>query len=364
MELKEVVNLDFLKLDSSYRSASLSQRKRLEFDKLVFNDISNVSGLGVELRVNYKNLPFSLIYYIESKLEELDSISTSAIQAFKDVDFKCFHVDKYKKLSLKSKKEILGEFYRYFNSKYARIYNQMLDDNRIFSSGFDGNAGLAFPLPAIGSYYLGVALGEQNDLEALETIIHELSHIYSYMFLSNYRHNAIYNLNNSLYTETLPLYAELSFYDFLIRNRFFDTDMEFMRNNEDYLNLFWYKTIKYITTVGVRPNTQLYSNDVEYTMTGDIHLDIDEGIPFFRFPDEMAKGDLVNFKYAISLLEAYNMLEQERAGEKPEKISNEFLIKMQDEKYVHDMPVDYNYSFMKNEILTRQKRLEKIIQKK
>ena len=197
-----------------------------------------------------------------------------------------------------------------------------------------------------------------NDIYLMETVIHELVHVYSNMFLCDYRFKGLDNLNNGFFGETLSLYAELSFYEFLVKKNIFGDDLLFHRNLIDFSILKYFKTINYIAKISVRENTTIITDNSDYEVKGKSILLVDKNKPFFEYSRDYKKGNLLDFRYAMSSIDAFKLLERELSGEDTKRMINDYLLGFQVEDQMEIFLSQYHsLDFMYNSIDKRIKEL-------
>ena len=326
METKDLIARD---IDSLYRKLYISSNSKKELYSRDFSSISILNQMinGIQLDnpfpINKRRL---LSEEILNSFEKLYSISLGAIKGYQKMDFKLFEgMDT--NLSMSDKKDLLRGFLEYLGSPFLELYRELVNSNRVLFVDEEGIEGEAICLPTLNSYYLCISNYYNQDLVDIETIVHELSHIYSLKFLSNYR-NPKYNLIYNFYGETIPLLVELLYYYYLLEHHSFEEIIRRHRNQQDANMLYHYKTIYYLYHVLGMDNISFSCDNVNYVIDGNIHLDHFEG-EYYQFGEEYKRGDLTSFNYAVSNIKAHELCSQILNGKEPIKAINEHLISTQ-----------------------------------
>lgn len=91
--------------------------------------------------------------------------------------------------------------------------------------------------PSIDRYYIAITEDQINDIFDLETLVHELLHIYIDIFAHNYNWHLNLNLMKGFYYEAPSLYGELSLFEYMKKNNIYSEEMRKHRNIIDYFLL-------------------------------------------------------------------------------------------------------------------------------
>lgn len=341
--------------------ASKSMYKKLIYDIDSFNSLVEVLYMN-ELKISMRSIRDNdlFCYNVQDNLYNLEPLADRVIKMFKDMNFYCYLYRGYSNISLKEKTEIFSSFLNDFLPDAYKIYKEMCNQKRVFSGDIGCNSGESFIMQTSGNYFLAINQNMDNDLFELETYVHELMHIYVHSILKNYSSSTFGNTFNGFYLETIPLYGELAFYDWMINNHVYVKDMEFHRNLVDYLTLQFFKTMKYLAIVFERDDIEAITNNQEYKILGNNRVLIDDGIPYFQYHKELSEGNLNDFQYGLGIIDAYNLLERERTGEDVKTSINEYLVSLQNEnKFDEDLMQGHNLSFMNSEIKARMDIMKK-----
>lgn len=332
-------------------SLSSTMLYRMSYDIDNYNSL--VEDLGFdELRIISPNVNRKVLYLGDKAMLYLDTfedIADTVIDMYKDMNYVLFRNKGYSKLSGKDQEDILKDFLSSFCPDVYDIYKELIRNNHMFKCDMEGRLGEAFLLPENNLYFFGLNKNIRNDLEKIETIIHELMHIYGQKFLSNYRWNSAENVFNGFYSEAISLYSELRFYEYMVSNHICSEAMHLHANYSDYFSLVNYKTIKYLAMMSKKSDAFILYNGYYYQVEGNNTLDIDKGIPLYQYPEHYSQGDFSSFIYAISMMDAYDLLRRYFDGDK--NIINNYLISLQNEnKFFDDFNRDRDLTFMRDEL--------------
>lgn len=326
MEIRDLIQRD---IDRLYKNVYISSKTKKElysrdFSSIaILNQMINGYSLDNPFPINKSHL---LSEDILNNFDKLYSISLKSIKGYQEMNFKLFDgMDT--NLSLKDKKYILKGFLDYLGAPFIELYKDLIRDNRILFVDDDSIAGEAICLSTLDSYYLCISNYFYKDLVDIETIAHELSHIYSLKFLSKYR-NPKYNIIYNFYGETIPLLVELLYYYYLLDHHMFERIIRRHRNELDAMMLYHYKTIYYLYHVLEMDNISFECDNINFSIEGDVHLEGFEG-EYYQFGEEHKKGDLTSFNYAVSNIKAHELCEQVLNGKAPIKVINDFLMTLQ-----------------------------------
>lgn len=337
MEIRDLIKRD---IDALYRKMYISSKSKKE---LYSRDFSSIAVLNQMINGVLLDNPFPinksrlLSEDILNNFDKLYDISLNAIIGYQKMDFKIFKgMDT--NLSMKDKKYLLREFLEYLGEPFIELYRNLVGENRILFVDDDSIVGEAICLPTLDSYYLCISNYFYQDLVDIETIAHELSHIYSLKFLSKYR-SPKYNIIYNFYCETIPLLVELLYYYYLLDHHMFESIIRKHRNELDAIMLYHYKTIYYLYHVLEMDDISFVCDNVNYSIKGDVHLGGFDG-EYYQFGEEHKSGDLTSFNYAVSNIKAHELCEQILNGEEPIKVINEFLMTTQYEGLFQSEKID------------------------
>lgn len=352
--------LDVQKLNAIYTKASKSMRQRIQCD---FDYVSNLGDvLDIELDVpDYKvNLQDPNIFFrqINAYLYPMEELAEYVIEMFKCIDFYWYQRMCYRSLKDGEFSSLLKDFLEYFFKDLIDIYNYLVEHDHVFSVDLRGVSGESFLFNQIESYYIALC-DSASDIYMMETIVHELMHIYANMFLCNYRSAGLANLQNGFFGETLSLYAEVSLYEFLRKRGVCGDELLLGRNWSDYAILDYFKTVNYVAKIANREEITLETDNVDYTVMGKNKLRLDVGVPFFCYSDSFSKGKLLNFRYAMSSIDAFSFLKREKEGDNIKKMINDYLIKFQSDSMMDEFLSEFHdLTFMHQEINNRVQELK------
>lgn len=351
MEIPERISRDSEVLTRLYNSSSKSMKKRILYDFDFLKSIAEELDTKI-YTPNYKIVydESLFMYQIEKYIDDLEVLAEIVIDLYKKIDFYFYNRFSYIDFSKKDMEDLLKEFFQGFSPEMLFIYNEMLENNRIDFTEMHGSAGESFFLNNISSYYVLFNDGVKSKLLFLETIIHELCHIYSNKFLKNYRYNGLKNLQEGFFGETISLYSELSFYEFLVSKGFSKIDLALHRNVLDYLILTYFKTINYVAKVSARTDIEMLTDNVNYRAIGNNRLDIEEIGSIYEYTPYFYNGNLQDFRYGPSTIEAFHLLKLEEKGISPSRIINSYLIGFQNDNMMDDFlesELDLGYMFKK-----------------
>ena len=333
------------------------------------NDISNLQTMykdyfGEYPRVLTKSYPakgVDLLNIVFNYRDALFNLGESLIETYKQSEFCYYGRDLYAKLSTDDYIDLLSEFLNYFNRDMAIIYNDIYDNNRLLAFQDEGIYGISYLLPNIDKYYIGIDdVNTKSDITIMETIVHELAHVYTAKFLSNYQYKGMNNLLDGLFTEVISLYSELSFYNFLLHKWEFRDSALYHRNSTDAELLSEYKGMRYLVKALIAQeqgqNVSVQTDGFKVWVEGEFDYDPDKDVPFYRNYKTIKEGTLSSILYSAGIVKAYELYERELSGEKPRDIINEYLISLQGDNLEDEFlsnPIDL--SFMKREMSERNK---------
>lgn len=362
MEIPERLSKESELLTRMYNASSKSMKKRIEYDFDYLKDIAETLDTKIyvpnyDLKIDDSIFMRQVEYYID----DLEYLAEIIINLFKYIDFYYYERLSYIDFSKKDLEDLLSEFLEYFSKDLFNIYKELLSDGRIDFSVLNQASGESFFLNHIDSYYMIFNPKVKSKLFLLETIIHELCHIYSNRFLKNYRYNATKNIQEGFFGETVSLYSEMSLYEFLKRKNINNDGLNFNRNCVDYLILHYFKTINYIAKVSVRDDIELFTDNVIYRAVGNNSLDIEEAGSIYEYTDRFYNGYLQDFRYAVSTIDAFSLLQREESGEDVGRMINSYLIsfqndRMMDEFLEREHDVGYMFSKIKDRNMESRKK--------
>lgn len=363
MGVEVTARKDVEHLKNAFLHANKTQRKRIIFD------FDFASSMEEALKCDFKIPDYStssedpslFMNQVIDYIYELEQIAEYVIEMYKRMGFYNYQRSCFRTLSKENAETILKEFLEYFFRDLLKLYEDLVKNNRVDIADLGPNAGESYLFNMLKSYYILINGNYYNHLFLLETIIHELMHIYSNMFLQNYRHYGLQNLNNGFFGEALSMYAELSLFEFLKRRKLFGEELLLHRNMLDFAILRYFKTINYVAKMYERADTDFYSDNSSYRITGKIGLQQDQGVPFFEYPSaDYAKGNLLDFKYALGGIEAFNFLRREQAGEDIKRMIDTYLLGFQFEDQMDKYLEEYHdLDFMYANINERTQELKK-----
>lgn len=365
MTVEENIRFDAKRLEKISKDISMSQARKVVYDFSFLSMLIETAGVKkLYPSVDFKSLDDgeNIVYTMEDNLEQIERLANRVLKMFKKMDFYCYFNSGYTSLSVKDKTDILYSFLDEFLPELLKMYKKMYEDNHIFLSDLGDNLGQSYVLQAIDSYYVAINVNQENDLNNLETIVHELLHVYSMHFLRNYDWKKTQRLLNGLSSETIPLYGELAFFDYLVRNNILKEDAYFHRNLLDYNILEFFKIIKFFCYFARKDKDNFhFPGGLTYEYKGEGKLSLFEGIPFMNFDNSsLRKSELVNFAYGIGSVEAYNLFRIEKNGLTPKEIIDSFLIRQGDNDHLKRDIFNTDLSFMSKEIQKHQLVLENI----
>lgn len=365
MTVEDNIRLDAKRLTDIGRNMSISQAKRVVYDFGFLSSLIEAAEIDkLFINGNFKDADDleNIVYSMENHLEEVERLANRVLKMFRSIDFYCYYDSGYQSLKPKHKIDVLFSFLDEFFPELLMMYKDMRESNHIFIADLDDDLGQSYSLQSIDSYYVAIHYDQDNDITNLETLIHEMLHVYSMHFLRNYGWKKTQKLLNAFSGETIPLYGELAFFDYLVRNNIIKESAYFHRNELDYNILYFFKVIKYFCYLARIDKDQFYFPDgLTYEYRGKKTIKIYDGVPFMGFDNEdLKKSGLVNFAYGIGSIEAYNLLKQHRRGAKPKEIIDNFLISQDDPDHMEKSIFNSDLSFMRDEIKHHQLVLEGI----
>lgn len=362
MSISERITKESELLTRLYNASSKSIKKRIEYDFDFLKDIAETLDAKIyvpnyDIKIDSSTFMRQVEYYVD----DLEYLAEVIIELFKNIDFYYYKRLSHLDLSKKDIEELLREFLEYFSPDMLSIYKELIEDGRIDFSILDQASGESFFLNHIDSYYMIFNPKVKSRLFLLETIIHELCHIYSNRFLKNYRYSATKNLQEGFFGETISLYSEMSLYEFLKRKNINSDALDFNRNCVDYLILHYFKTINYIAKVSMRDDIELFTDNVTYRAEGNNRLDIEEEGSIYAYGESFYNGYLQDFRYGPSVLEAFSLLQREENGEDVRRMINSYLIGFQNDRMMDDFlekeqDLGYMFTKIKNRNMSLRKR--------
>ncbi|MCH5167059.1 MAG: hypothetical protein J1F35_04115 [Erysipelotrichales bacterium] len=353
------------KLLNIYKYADKYKKKRMAYDFSNFNQLVLVSGFpNLVIPIEIYDEANCFAYRVYEYLEDFEVIADEVIDMFKETNFFLARNAGAINFSKKDLDDISKEFLLGFSADAYKLYEDLIREKRVFDFEKKYLAGEAYILTESNLAFIGKNDHElANTLFPLATMVHELMHIYVEFFLKNYRYTATFNSMDGFYAETIPMYSELEFYKFLVNNHLCGDSKHFNANYNDYIRLSYYKRIKYIVEMARRDDANVTFFDAKYEISGNTSLEIETNNPVFTYSSNYEKGSLNPFVYAMSLLDAYKLLEQSDNGDK--NIINNYLISLQDpDKLEKDIINGYDLSFMRDDIKRHCDEIIKIYQKK
>lgn len=359
---KELFNL-FQKLEREFYSASKSKQQKLIYDAAFYEELRSINGTD---KYELHNLKSHIKYNYFANLiienrEAFEKMADRVIDIFKDMNFYCYLRRSYKNIKKEEKEDILKNFLNSFIPELFDIYKDLVKYGRIFLASLKGAWGETFLFPSIDRYYIAITEDQINDIFDLETLVHELLHIYADVFAHNYNWHLNLNFMEGFYYETPSLYGELSLFEYMKKNNIYPEEMRKHRNIIDYFLLSYFKTIKYICVKLDSPDVTINLEDLNYKINGNALLDIDAGVPFFQYHEDIMKiGSLQDFIYGVSSFESYKLLERERKGEDIKKSINDFILSLDDDTKLYSFLSNPQMSeFMKSELESHNNYLKK-----
>lgn len=340
-----------------------SMLRRLAYDIDSFNSlVCLLDNHDLEMESIPEKKDNYFMYKVMNNLDYLEQIADCIIDFYKDIDFYYYQNRPDLKLSSKEKKEIFSDFLKQFSNDAYLVYKDLYNEKRIFFSDLGNELGESFILSELDEYFIALSGDNNNDLLEIETYIHELMHVYSHKFLKNYSWNHSKNTLNGFYLETIPLFSEIAFYNWLESVGFSKNDLLFHINLNDFVNLRFYKTIKYLSQISLRDDAFVVCDNINYKVYGNNDLDIDQGIPFYGYSESYKSGGLNNFQYGMGLIDAYSLLERKINGEDTSKLINEYLLTLQNPfKFYSDIMRGYDVTFMRDTVLKHNSELKELV---
>ena len=367
-ELKEKLEKELLQLERKMMGASQSVYARYINDAYYLADLYKYY-FGEDphiLTKDYRSKTANILDLIYNNRKEFFDLDQKLIDTYKEAGFYYFGRDAYDKISDDEFIELLGEFLNYFNVDIARIYNDIQTKRQFLDYDEKDIYGVSYLLPSLNNYYIGVgATTIRSDMMILETVIHELAHVYTAQFLKNYNYKGMENLLGGLFSETISLYSELSFTNFLANKWKYQTSVLYHRNTVDAELLSEYKCARYMTKALLEqshnPNISVCSNGFNTWVEGEFEYDPDKDIPFFRSTDSIKKGTTSSILYSVGIVDAYKLLDLELHVAEPKEIINDYLISLQNENANEEFIQQvFDLSFMKKDIAERNEKLLKL----
>ena len=364
-KLYKNINYDINKLERKFMSASYSKKKNLvyEFGSLV--SLLDILGIDQKLVYDYKlanKIIGSFLNEIKIYLREFEQLADDVIKMYKDNNFIYYRNPGNLYLSHNDKLDLLRSFLEYYCQDAYQLYLDLLDQGKIFVASNDV-AGESFSFDSIKSRYLMVSDVNMDSIMEIETVIHELMHLYCSKFLQNYTVKYMRNFYNGFYYETVPLYSELSFYDFMKKEGINNFNLEMHRNLIDRYILEYFLTIKYLAKIAEREDVTIILGDFDYHVIKNkendkpLSIDTNETNPMYMLNEKYANGRTVDFIYAMSSIAAARLIEKERINKiSPKMLINEYLLTFGDDEMLLKDLTSRNIDDLSNDIKKRIKR--------
>ena len=356
------------KFNNLVRNTKMTKAKNKQFwlDYLYIDLLIDVCGLTG--KVDLEQIPMYDFFqrYLPARYEhsihEVREVIEPAINTFIDAGFFSPGIPGKSNLSYDDACDIIWDFLDYFAPKSMPFFEELntKGDFKVAPVLLKTYScdGLAFLMPNIDEYRLFIADEHLRSVELINSLIHEFIHLYC---IKEIDHNwkTLFNYKHGYFLEAPTILSELVLYDFLCKHGY-EKDAILVRNSCDYVNMRSLKDVIFLSEMMKKGNeVNLHTDPI--TVTGeDLSCDLYDGIKGFEYPKNKNKTDNCYLEYCLSSLEAYQLLEQIKSGDKPEKVLDGFLRHMRHEDgFRNTITEDYNYGFLRHELEDEMKVLKK-----
>lgn len=347
----------------AYKYADKYKKRRISTDIYYFNQLVTIQGYP-ELVLDYIKDPQygrvcegAFIYreYIEY-LVEIILKQYAEMNFFYDQTIPNIH------LSLQDRNDLISDFLQSYCKPAYDIYKKLVDGKRFFLFEQEYIKGESFIFTEIKDAFISLNPKLlEDDIDIMETIIHEIMHVFTQWTLANYKSSSNLNTYNGFFLESVTMHSELAFADYL-KGVIPDRPRILHDNMNDFIRLASFKHIRYFYQMFKREDVSLKFDAVDYQFTGNTHLANETGNRFLGYPDDYKKGSFSSFIYAFSLIDAYLIREKEKNGD--ESALMDYIISLQNEnKLDEDFERGYCLDFMFDTIKHNQEELLKLYKK-
>lgn len=320
------------KLNHLYNISSKSKRKLLGDDYSFLDNLFISLGFpSPEYPKMYCNVICPYVSLLVNNIEELGTLSSEYIELLKQANYYCYMRMPNIKISRKEQDEIITEFFIHHLKEGLKIYNELKDSGHIFCIECPEEAldGMAIPLQSIDEYFIELFYNGYNSILRMESVIHEVIHIYCAKFLKDYPSSAYQKFINGLFPETPNMLFEIMFYHFLKDHHIYFDEALLHRNYIDGFNLKCLKVINYLNEIS--KSHEIFISASEYQVYGkNRRFTKDKGIPFFQYHTEnFVSGETKDTQYGIGIISGTELYYQTLLQEDVKRVVDTFLINQQ-----------------------------------
>lgn len=251
--------------------------------KDIIRDLSDLMSLEYLIRgYEFNSLPSEIINSKEYYKYEDECIKASALNFFENYSFykeqsvigidkfynskfdQFFHERRRNKVKLKRNEgiELVEDFLNEQSPKAYKLFSNMLKDSRILFTDYisDEVEGKCYNISRLNKNYLIIS-GEKDTLQILSLMMHEFGHAYESQLLNNKNFEQRNGIYKTFLHETASFYFELSFYNYLKRNKIYPIENYFMREHFFHYLLQHFLEEYYITHANLEAGTDYFIDE-------------------------------------------------------------------------------------------------------
>ena len=233
---EEIKNL----IERMHSVKSLTEYKKIKYSILNLIDIyetltCTIRSYKMPINEYYENLIYrktcNEAYEIEESLNRKEEY-----KKFIDKVLKTFDEEEYEPLIKKQSRiieqesiDLIRSFFNEYDPKLDKLFLNSIDglidsnNRKIISTNFTSN------IPALNKSY--ILVNDNNCVEDVITLIHEIGHVYQFSVLNNISLNQICALEKYDYLEVFSMFLETIFVDYLKQNRIMVEDALISENH-------------------------------------------------------------------------------------------------------------------------------------
>lgn len=326
------LKMDAHRLEKAFNEETdINKKIKIYEDLLTLKRLMELNNFNIKLPRYYMERPYEENHYLPSiflnHIFDMESTADDVINLYQRINFETFDYKADLLLTIEERDELLKEFFEFFCPQAWDIYQKLKNEGHI-SYCEDTLEGECFALPTINSYYINIGKADdvrseytpdyKNNLHDLLTIIHEVMHVYTYYYASTKTPEEYDNIIDGIYYESVPIYAEMSFMNYLIDKKIATKHILFEQNYNDRIYLECFKTIKYLATLTRKSiEYQIDPSDYSYEVLDPVDID--------GFDEEYETGFITDVAFAFGASHAFFLMDEELSGEKPLQNINDYL---------------------------------------
>jgi len=290
MEILELQKRITKALYRTNNSNSISERRRnyviLSGLVEIYNNITNAN---IELRkyVNKRIMKHSFNYYLIKELNQnynnIYKLSNDIVEVYKNVKWYSEPKRVFKNYKSTYLAEIINDFFASLGDKYYKIFKDLYEDKRVFSSNSFGDGFTVFDYEELKSTIF--VPNDKSTLICFTVLAHEVGHVINYD-ITKYSKNPLTVNNYDISTEMFSMFIELIFFDYLKKIKFEQTEIQKVEERfyDDFL--IYASQLKFLFSYhgsGIDKANNLVVDDVDEANKYLELLELKDGFTYFMY---------------------------------------------------------------------------------